>query len=221
MLCFGFVNNQIHDVAYNDTERKSIIPKKSFLCRGFSVPGNVCRVRCDAIEAFSHDHPMSANTEDAEEAIAHAGVQVGRYSRILYPLQSVEYLDDWCLTRISLAKHVTFQVLLVSPALLQWARLSRGRLSLNFLLSSERLVAFLIGVKKSEIHNDHEVNFLTASELSEDTPPLKQVLFQVKRFLSALDRCGMIFEASESNDEQFALAAFNGIKSTLKEQQSR
>ena len=50
---------------------------------------------------------------------------------------------------------------------------------------------------------------------------MKQVLFQVKRFLSALDRCGMIFEASESNDEQFALAAFNGIKSTLKEQQSR
>ena len=75
------------------------------------------------------------------------------------------------------AFHVTFQVLLVSPALLQWARLSRGRLSLNFLLSSERLVAFLIGVKKSEIHNDHEVNFLTASELSEGTPPLKQVLF--------------------------------------------
>ena len=68
-------------------------------------------------------------------------------------------------------------MLLVSPALLQWARLSRGKLSLNFLLSSERLVAFLIGVKKSEIHNDHEVNFLTASELSEGTPPLKQVLF--------------------------------------------
>ena len=112
-------------------------------------------------------------------------------------------------------------MLLVSPALLQWARLSRGRLSLNFLLSSDRLVAFLIGVKKSEIHNDREVNFLTASELSEDTPPLKQVLFQVKRFLSALDRCGMIFEASESNDEQFALAAFNGIKSTLKEQLNR
>ena len=83
MLCFGFVNNQIHDVAYNDTERKSIIPKKSFLCRGFSVPGNVCRVRCDAIEAFSHDHPTSAGTEEAEEAIAHAGVQVGGYSRIL------------------------------------------------------------------------------------------------------------------------------------------
>ena len=61
-------------------------------------------------------------------------------------------------TRISLAKHVTFQVLLVSPALLQWARLSRGRLSLNFLLSSDRLVAFLIGVKKTEIHNDQEVN---------------------------------------------------------------
>ena len=41
------------------------------------------------------------------------------------------------------------------------------------------------------------------------------------RFLSALDRCAMVFEASESNDEQFALAAFNGIKSTLKRQHSR
>ena len=35
------------------------------------------------------------------------------------------------------------------------------------------------------------------------------------RFFPALDRCGMVFEASESNDEQSALAAFNGIKSTL------
>ena len=41
------------------------------------------------------------------------------------------------------------------------------------------------------------------------------------RFLSALDRCAMVFEASESNGEQFALAAFNGIKSTLKRQHSR
>ena len=41
------------------------------------------------------------------------------------------------------------------------------------------------------------------------------------RFLSAFDRCGMVFEASESNDEQFALAAFNGIKSTLKGQHGR
>ena len=53
-----------------------------------------------------------------------------------------------------------FQVLHVSPALLQWARLNRGMLSLDFLLSSDRLVAFLIGVKKSDIYNDQEVNCL-------------------------------------------------------------
>ena len=45
-------------------------PPLSF--RGFSVPGNVRRVRCDAIEAFSCDR----QAEEAEEAIAHAGVQV-------------------------------------------------------------------------------------------------------------------------------------------------
>ena len=49
-------------------------------------------------------------------------------------------------------------MLLVSPALLQWARLNRGKLSLDFLLLSDRLVTFLIGVKKSDIYDDQEVN---------------------------------------------------------------
>ena len=48
MLCFGFVN-QIHDVAYHDTESKSIIPKKSFLQRilrsGQRLPSAVRRHR--------------------------------------------------------------------------------------------------------------------------------------------------------------------------------
>ena len=46
-------------------------------CRGFSVPGNVRRVRCDALDALSSDYRAgAADTEEAEEAIAHAGVQV-------------------------------------------------------------------------------------------------------------------------------------------------
>ena len=81
MLCFGFVKIKFM-ISLTNTPRVKVSFQRKAYCRGFSVPGNVRRVRCDAIEAFSHDHPMSAGTEEAEEAIAHAGVQVIGWSRI-------------------------------------------------------------------------------------------------------------------------------------------